>query len=225
MSKPTKPPLSLPEFVALFSLTTSLTALSIDAMLPALRDIGTALAVAEANDTQLIVGLFILGMVFGEIVFGPLSDAIGRKPAILVGLALFGLGAVVAMEAETLEQILIGRVIQGIGCAGPKIAARALIRDQYEGRAMARILSFIFMVFIIVPMLAPALGQLVLAVADWRAIFLVFRSEEPTSELQSLMRISYAGFFLKKKKKTKSLEHKKTKKEKKTILTSTHTIL
>src|SRR3546814_10933002 len=78
------------------------------------------------------------------------------------------------MEAETLEQILIGRVIQGIGCAGPKIAARALIRDQYEGRAMARILSFIFMVFIIVPMLAPALGQLVLAVADWRAIFLVF---------------------------------------------------
>src|SRR3546814_934955 len=74
MSKPTKPPLSLPEFVALFSLTTSLTALSIDAMLPALRDIGTALAVAEANDTQLIVGLFILGMVFGEIVFGPLRS-------------------------------------------------------------------------------------------------------------------------------------------------------
>src|SRR3546814_7596922 len=110
MSKPTKPPLSLPGFVALFSLTTSLTAHSIDAMLPALRHIGTALSVAEANDTQLIVGLFILGMVFGEIVFGPLSDAIGRKPAILVGLALFGLGAVVAMEAETLEQILkIGR--------------------------------------------------------------------------------------------------------------------
>lgn len=174
MSKPTKPPLRLPEFVALFSLTTSLTALSIDAMLPALREIGTALAVADARDTQLIVTLFIFGMVFGELAFGPVSDAIGRKLAILLGLALFGVGAVVAMTADSLTAILVGRVIQGIGCAGPKIAARALIRDQYEGAAMARILSFIFMVFIIVPMLAPALGLLIITVADWRAIFLVF---------------------------------------------------
>ena len=174
MSPTTKPPLSLPEFVALFSLTTSLTALSIDAMLPALRDIGAALSVIESNDTQLIVTLFILGMVFGEIFFGPVSDAIGRKGAILIGLALFGVGAVISMTADSLMQILVGRIVQGIGCAGPKIAARALIRDQYEGPAMARILSFIFMVFIIVPMLAPALGQLIVAVASWRAIFFVF---------------------------------------------------
>lgn len=174
MPRPVKPPLRLPEFVALFSLTTSLTALSIDAMLPALREIGVALAVQDANDTQLIVTLFILGMVFGEFFFGPVSDAIGRKGAILIGLALFGVGAVIAMTADSLTAILAGRVVQGIGCAGPKIAARALIRDQYEGPAMARILSFIFMVFIIVPMLAPALGQLIVAVASWRAIFLVF---------------------------------------------------
>src|SRR3546814_16546124 len=89
-------------------------------------------------------------MVFGEIVFGPLSDAIERKPAILVGLALFGLGAVVAMEAEPLEQILIGRVIQGIGCAGPQIAARALIHDPSQARGSARMLSFISLVFIII---------------------------------------------------------------------------
>lgn len=174
IARPVKPPLSLPEFVALFSLTTSLTALSIDAMLPALRDIGQALAVADLRDTQLIVTLFIFGMVFGEFFFGPVSDAIGRKGAILIGLALFGIGAVIAMTADSLTQILIGRIVQGIGCAGPKIAARALIRDQYEGPAMARILSFIFMVFIIVPMLAPALGQLIVAVATWRWIFLVF---------------------------------------------------
>lgn len=175
MHKPlTKPPLSLPEFVALFSLVTSLTALSIDAMLPALREIGQALAVADPNAPQLIVTLFILGMVFGEIFFGPISDAIGRKRAILIGLGLFAVGVVVAMTAQSLTQVLVGRIIQGIGCAGPKIAARALIRDQYEGPAMARILSFIFMVFILVPMLAPALGQLVLTVADWRAIFFVF---------------------------------------------------
>src|SRR3546814_11963228 len=101
-------------------------------------------------------------MVFGELFFGPISDAIGRKLAILIGLALFGGGVVVAMTADSLAQVLVGRVIQGIGCAGPKIASRALIRDQYEGVAMARILSFIFMVFILVPMLAPAMGQLVL---------------------------------------------------------------
>ncbi len=171
---PAKPPLRLPEFVVLFSLTTSLTALSIDAMLPALREMGRSLAVAEANDTQLVVTFFILGMVLGELFFGPLSDAIGRKKAILLGLAIFGLGAVLAMTAATLEQVLLGRIVQGIGCAGPKIASRALIRDQYEGAAMARILSFIFMVFILVPMLAPALGQAVLLVADWRAIFLLF---------------------------------------------------
>src|SRR3546814_16199114 len=92
-------------------------------MLPALRDIGQALAVTGANDTQLVVTLFILGMVFGEIFFGPISDAIGRKRAILAGLALFAFGAVVAMTAGTLEQLLAGRIIQGIGCAGPKIAS------------------------------------------------------------------------------------------------------
>src|SRR3546814_6017417 len=97
-----------------------------------------------------------------------LPISIGRKLAILIGLALFGGGVVVAMTADSLAQVLVGRVIQGIGCAGPKIASRALIRDQYEGVAMARILSFIFMVFILVPMLAPAMGQLVLVVADWQ---------------------------------------------------------
>ncbi len=167
-------PLRTAEFVALFSLVTALTALSIDAILPALRAVGDALAVADARDTQLIVTLFILGMVFGEIFFGPLSDAYGRKRAILIGLLIYGLGTVIAMVADSLEQVLIGRIIQGIGAAGPKIASRALIRDLYQGRAMARIMSFIFMIFILVPMLAPALGQAVLLVADWRAVFILF---------------------------------------------------
>lgn len=170
---PTKP-LRTPEFVVLFSLVTSLTALSIDAILPAMSEIGRALSVSDAKDTQLIVTTFILGMVFGELFFGPLSDAYGRKRMILAGLLIFGLGTVVAMTAGSLEQVLIGRIIQGIGVAGPKIASRALIRDVYAGAAMARILSFIFMVFILVPMLAPAVGQAVLLVADWRAIFILF---------------------------------------------------
>lgn len=169
-----KPALRLPEFVALFSLTTSLIALSIDAILPALGAMGRSLAVGNPNDTQLIVTMFIFGMIFGELFFGPLSDAIGRKKALLLGLAIYGAGTIVAMTATSLEQMLLGRIIQGIGVSGPKIASRALIRDQFEGAAMARIMSFIMMVFILVPMLAPALGQAVLLVADWRAIFNVF---------------------------------------------------
>ena len=169
-----KPALRTPEFVILFSLVTSITALTIDAILPALRQIGEALAVADPKDTQLIVSFFILGMVFGDLIFGPLSDAIGRKNAIQTGLLIFVAGTVVSMTAVSLEQMLLGRVIQGIGVSGPKIASRALIRDLYEGRAMARIMSFIFMVFILTPMLAPALGQAVLLIADWPAIFLLF---------------------------------------------------
>lgn len=169
-----KAPLRTPEFVVLFSLTTSLIALSIDAMLPALKAIGEDLAVVDANDTQFIITLFIFGMVFGEIFFGPLSDAVGRKRAILAGLAIYAAGAVISMTAGSLEMILLGRFVQGIGVSGPKIASRALIRDLYQGEAMARIMSFIMMVFILTPMLAPALGQLVLTLADWRAIFFAF---------------------------------------------------
>jgi len=169
-----KPPLRLPEFVALFSVVTALTALSIDAILPALQTIGEVMAVEDSRDTQLVVTLFVLGMVFGELFFGPLSDAYGRKPAILAGLLIYAGGCLVAMTAGSLELVLIGRIVQGIGAAGPKIASRALIRDQYEGAAMARIMSFIFMVFILVPMLAPALGQAILRLTDWRAIFVLF---------------------------------------------------
>lgn len=170
----TKPPLSQLEFVVLLSLITALTALSIDAMLPALTEIGVALDVGNPNDTQLIVTVFFLGMVFGELPFGPLSDAIGRKAAILIGMVIFSVGAVIAAAASSMEVMLIGRLIQGFGASGPKIASRALIRDQYRGDAMARIMSIIYMVFILIPMLAPAMGQAVLAVAGWRMIFAFF---------------------------------------------------
>jgi len=169
-----KRPLKTPEFIALFSLVTSLTAISIDAILPALRQIGQALAISEPNSVQFVVTMFIFGMVFGELLFGPFSDAVGRKWAILAGLLIFSIGAVVAMTAQSFEHLLVGRIIQGFGAAGPKIASRALIRDLYEGAAMARIMSLVFMVFILIPMVAPALGQAIMFVADWRAIFALY---------------------------------------------------
>jgi DHA1 family bicyclomycin/chloramphenicol resistance-like MFS transporter len=155
-------------------MVSSLTAASIDTMLPALRQIGHDLGVANPLATQLVVTTFILGMVLGDLVFGPIADAIGRKKAILAGLAIYAAGSLIAGFAGSLDMLILGRVIQGIGVSGPKIASRALIRDRFAGSAMARILSLVFMVFILVPMIAPALGQLVTALAGWRAIFTGF---------------------------------------------------
>ncbi|MDH2436190.1 multidrug effflux MFS transporter [Pokkaliibacter sp. MBI-7] len=171
---PVTPALRLPEFVALFAVMMSLTAMSIDAMLPALPAIGHSLGVEDSKDTQLIISLFILGMGCGEIFFGPLSDAIGRKKAIYIGIGIYCVGAVLALTATSIEQLLLGRIVQGIGVSGPKIASRALIRDQFEGNAMARIMSFIMMVFILTPMIAPAVGQFILLFGEWRSIFLVY---------------------------------------------------
>ena len=161
-------------FIARITLLTSLTALSIDMMLPALPAIGESLVVENSNDLQLVITLFIFGMFFGELFFGPFSDAVGRKKALAVGIFIYCIGSLLAFTASTLELLLVGRIIQGIGVSGPKIISRAMIRDQFEGREMARVFSFIMTLFICIPMIAPALGQSILIVVGWRAIFLVF---------------------------------------------------
>ncbi|WP_421846588.1 multidrug effflux MFS transporter [Marinomonas sp.] len=176
------------ELVALFALMMSLTALSMDAMLPAFPNIAESLAIVDYQKTQWIVSAMILGMVFGEIVFGPLSDAIGRKKSILLGICIYIIGSLVALAASSIEVFLLGRVIQGFGVAGPKIASRALIRDMYKGAAMARIMSFVMMVFILVPMLAPSIGQLVLQVADWRWIFGLLMTQATIAGVWLLLR-------------------------------------
>ncbi len=166
--------LSTREFIPLIALLMSLVALSIDAMLPALPEIGSDLGAAQRNDAQLVVTALFLGLGVGQLLFGPLSDCIGRKPAICAGLAMFMAGCVVSIFAPTFETMLAGRVLQGIGVASPRVVTMALVRDQYEGRRMARIMSFAMAVFIIVPAIAPALGQGILWIADWRGIFATF---------------------------------------------------
>lgn len=169
-----KPALRLPEFVALMALMTSLVAMSIDTMLPALPEIGRDLNAADIAQTQLIISFVILGMGVGQLFFGPLSDAIGRRPTILMGLVIFIAGSAVSMLAESMEVMLLGRLIQGFGVSGPRIVSIALIRDQFVGRNMAQVMSFIMTVFILVPMLAPAVGQGVVLLSHWRGIFAVF---------------------------------------------------
>jgi DHA1 family bicyclomycin/chloramphenicol resistance-like MFS transporter len=159
------------EFVTLTALIVSLVALSIDIMLPALQQIGGELGAPRANDAQLIVSALFVGLAAGQIVYGPLSDSIGRKPAIHAGLLLFILGCLISILATSFPVMLAGRVLQGLGAAGPRSVTIALVRDQYEGRAMARIMSLVMAVFIMVPALAPGIGQIILMIAHWRAIF------------------------------------------------------
>lgn len=162
------------EFVALMAVMTSLVALSIDAMLPALPAIGLDLGAGSANSTQWVVTALLVGMAVGQMIYGPISDSTGRKPPVYVGLVLFIAGCVLSLLAPTFRVMLLGRLLQGLGVAGPRSVAIALIRDLHAGRDMARIMSLIMSVFILVPIAAPALGQAILAVSTWPAIFVFF---------------------------------------------------
>ncbi|THB76800.1 MAG: Bcr/CflA family efflux MFS transporter [Desulfobacteraceae bacterium] len=151
----------------------SITALAIDMMLPALPDIGTDLGLGHPNDAQLVISSLLFGFGMGQVIFGPLSDCFGRRPIIFIGFLIFILGCLMSFVSNRFEIMLAGRFIQGIGAAGPRTAIVALIRDRFGGRAMARIMSVIMAIFIFVPAIAPALGQVVLIVAGWRTIFMV----------------------------------------------------
>jgi len=169
-AKPKTSP-SFIEFVIIVSMIMSLTALSIDAMLPALPQIGNDLAVTNPNDRQLVISLIFLGQAVGQLFFGPLSDKTGRKPVIYVGYALFIAGSLVSVFSMNFSMMLVGRTLQGLGISAPRAALLALVRDKFEGQRMARVMSFAVTVLILVPMIAPTIGQGILSIASWRSIF------------------------------------------------------
>ena len=166
--------LSLPEFTAMLATLFATLAFSIDAMLPALPAIAAELTPNDINRAQLVLTAFVLGMGLGTLMVGPISDAIGRKPAISAGVLLYVIGAVMAHLASSIEMLLAARVIQGLGASGPRIVGLALARDIYAGREMARVMSFVMMVFMIVPAMAPAVGAGIIAFTGWRGLFLAF---------------------------------------------------
>ena len=153
---------------------TALVALSIDMILPALPAIGATLGVDRANETQLVISFLFFGFGLGQLVYGPLSDNTGRKPAVYVGLVFYISGCLLALLSQTYSMMLTGRFLQGVGVAGPRAMTIALVRDKFEGRSMARIMSLIMTVFIMVPVIAPTLGQAVLGIAGWRTIFGIY---------------------------------------------------
>ena len=161
------------ETVALLAGLMALNAFAIDAMIPALPDIGSELGVGTENRRQLVVVAYFLGFGVGQIFWGPLADRFGRKPILSAGVALYAGFALLCGIAGSFELLIAGRIAMGASAAVTRVLVTAMVRDLFEGEEMARVMSLVFMVFMLVPMLAPNIGQAILWVADWRAIFLV----------------------------------------------------
>ncbi|PJE25904.1 MFS transporter, DHA1 family, bicyclomycin/chloramphenicol resistance protein [Pseudooceanicola antarcticus] len=162
------------EFVALMAMMMATVAFSIDSLLPALPEIGRELAGGEANDAQLVLSAFMVGMGVGTLFTGPLSDSFGRKPVILWGAVVYISGALISWQAPSLEVLILGRVLQGLGASAARVVAIAIIRDLYAGREMARLISFVMIVFTVFPAMAPLIGKGIIEAGGWRSIFLAF---------------------------------------------------
>jgi DHA1 family bicyclomycin/chloramphenicol resistance-like MFS transporter len=170
-ASPPRLPMPFVEFVALIAAMMALTALSIDIMLPALPEIGRALGLLGDNEQQLVIILYVVGFAAGQIIYGPLSDRYGRRPVLLLGFAIFIAGSLAALLAPSFSTLLVARVLQGVGAASPRVVGFAVVRDLFTGRQMARVMSLAMMVFIVIPVLAPSLGQLLMLLGNWRTPF------------------------------------------------------
>lgn len=166
--------LSRSEFVLLLAMMFATVAISIDAMLPALPDIGAELSPGDPNKAQLVLAAFALGLGLGTFLTGPLSDSYGRKRVILLGFGLYAIGAFLAWLSISLEVTLIARALQGLGAAAPRIVGIAVVRDLYSGRDMARLMSLAMMIFTILPALGPLIGSWIILWSSWHGIFLAF---------------------------------------------------
>lgn len=162
------------EFLVLMAAASATVAISIDAMLPAFSDVREYLGLpSDSSSVALIVTVFFAGLGIGQFVYGPLADRFGRKPVFMAGLLLYVVAGFATTIAASLGWLLIGRFFWGLGAAGPRIVSQALLRDRFRGDALARAMAIIVTVFLIVPTLAPVLGQALLQFGSWRYTFAV----------------------------------------------------
>jgi DHA1 family bicyclomycin/chloramphenicol resistance-like MFS transporter len=159
------------EFVALMASLMSIVALTIDALLPAMADIGIAINSIDPTKNQLLVTMIFLGLGVGQLFFGPMSDSLGRKPIVYFGFTVFFVASLVCLFAPNLEIMLLGRILQGVGLSAPRTISISIIRDTYRGDYMAKIMSFVTAFFILVPVVAPAIGKAVMGITGWEGIF------------------------------------------------------
>lgn len=162
---------SFTEFVVISALMMGLVSLSIDNLLPAFGPIGADLAVSSGNDLQLLISVFMIGFAVMQPVYGPVADSLGRRPVVLFGLVVVAAGSLLAISAGDFGILLAARAIQGLGAASLRVLAITIVRDRFEGREMARVMSLVMMIFIIVPVFAPATGSALLFVGNWHLIF------------------------------------------------------
>jgi len=165
-------PLSFPEFVTMMAASMSLYAMAIDTMLPALPAMGREFAVSDDNQLQLIITLYVAGGGLGQMLYGPLADRFGRRPILLFGFGLYFLAALLAATASSIHMLLGVRLLQGLVAAAVSVIPRSIIRDRHAGAQMAKVMSITFIIFLIVPVIAPTVGQALLLVMPWRGIFL-----------------------------------------------------
>lgn len=161
------------EMTAMLAGLMALNAFAIDAMVPALPKIGRSLHVTQENHRQLVVVAYFIGFASTQLLWGPLADRFGRKPILAAGIMLYGIFGLLCAFAGSFPLLIAGRVAMGASAAVTRVLVVAMVRDLFEAEAMARVMSLVFMVFMLVPVLAPNIGQLILLVASWRAIFLV----------------------------------------------------
>jgi len=166
--------LSRTEFIFLMGAIMATHALAIDAILPALSQISAEFSLHNDNDRQYIVTSLFVGYAIGVMIYGILSDSFGRKAPVYVGISIFLIGSLISIFASSFDMLLFGRVLQGFGSAAPQIIATAIVRDMYKGRGMAEIMSLMMMIFMLVPAIAPLMGQGVLMISNWQGIFVMF---------------------------------------------------
>lgn len=159
------------EFIALMASLMSIVALSIDALLPALPEIGKSLGVTNPENNQLLITMIFLGIGFGQLIFGPLSDSFGRKPIVYFGFIVFFIASIICVTTKNFEVMVFARILQGIGLSAPRSISLSIIRDEYSGNYMAKIISIVVMFFILVPVVAPTLGQFLIHFFNWESVF------------------------------------------------------
>lgn len=159
------------EFITLCAFLMATIALAVDMMLPALDAIALDLALHDPVQKPGIILSIFGGLVLGQLFFGPLSDAIGRYPSILIGMVMFLVGTTICAASGNYETLIIGRLIQGFGAAAARIVTQAMIRDRFSGTEMARVMSFVMTIFIVIPVFAPMAGQVILWFGDWHLLF------------------------------------------------------
>ena len=177
------------EFIALVAALMALNALAIDIMLPGLQQIGASLGVENENHRQYVITAYILGFGAPQLLYGPISDRFGRRGPLMIGMVVYVAAAAAASFAPSFEMLLALRFLQGIGAAGTRVIAVSLVRDVFGGRAMAEVMSLVFMVFMIVPVIAPLLGQGVMLFSEWHMIFVLMAAIATVATLWAFLRL------------------------------------